>query len=589
MNNYYELTNRKIVLSIVLLFTLACHANAQYYEQIQMDSLQRIVDNPRTKDADRIDPLARLSRLYVSQGDSVNATKMLDQARTFAMREKDSKYMIYVYNQELINCIIVQPKKVTHAYQIIDSIYIAIEKTSDSEMQALGYNSIGFAKYYTNLEYDFDDYFKSLSLAEKLPEKSTKKYNIMVSAYFSMVDRYILKDTINAKKYLVLLQQAAEKSMNKNDLCSVLICKLRFDMLHSANDSTLINREFAVLENCISENRDKISSTKYGDALYVLLAAYTLFPNASYLKKLENHTETFKKMANNNPLCKDILLSIEAVLMYAQKNYDESINLLNQKNEFDKTNNTRVIFENYRNLAEIYSETKQYQQAVDALKKALDYQLQSVNSEMDEKHKLAEIKFGVEKQKLLIEQQHSEILIISVSAILVITILILLVWILNRQRKINKLEKEKVQLISQQAMEDNVKIGNKLIINATEMERKDRLIEKAKDMDKEQFSRAIRNEQKKSKLTSDYTKLFHEISPQFYKQLHEQAKPNKLSSNDMKYCAYISLRMNNKELANIMNVEYNTVVSQKYRLKKKLNLSENEDLEKVIIGFIHSS
>jgi DNA-binding CsgD family transcriptional regulator len=40
--------------------------------------------------------------------------------------------------------------------------------------------------------------------------------------------------------------------------------------------------------------------------------------------------------------------------------------------------------------------------------------------------------------------------------------------------------------------------------------------------------------------------------------------------------------VSNKELANIMNVDYTTLMMKKYRLKKKLNLSKDDDLEEFI-------
>ena len=79
--------------------------------------------------------------------------------------------MIYVYDRELNNSLNQNPRKITLAYQIIDSIYSAIKKTSDTEAQAVGYSVIGMMKNDINPEYDLDDTFKSLSLAEKLPEK----------------------------------------------------------------------------------------------------------------------------------------------------------------------------------------------------------------------------------------------------------------------------------------------------------------------------------------------------------------------------------------------------------------------------------
>jgi len=133
--------------------------------------------------------------------------------------------------------------------------------------------------------------------------------------------------------------------------------------------------------------------------------------------------------------------------------------------------------------------------------------------------------------------------------------------------------------------EENDKIGKRLITTVAELTRKDHLLGEAKHMDTKQLDKVIRQEQKTTTLTKDYAKLFYEISPKFYEWLNQQAAPNKLTNTDLKYCSYILLRMNNKELAHVLNVEYNTVVTQKYHLKKKLHLSKDESLDEFIVNF----
>ena len=590
MLKLHILLKMKRILSVVFFIIWTCGVNAQYYDKILKDSLQLIVDNPKTKDAERIDPLARLSRQYMNQGDSAVATELINKARTLAMREKDSKYMIYVYNQELINCLKAFPKKITRAYQIIDSIYIAIKKTSDPEAQALGYDYIGSAKYGTNPEYDLDDYFKSLAIAEKLPETSAKKYRILYDIYVRMYAKSLNTDKTSALKYMNLLQQAAEKSGDTGFLCSSKHIKLKFDLLNSRNDKNLISQEFATLDKFISENINKVEPGSYGRSVFTLIESYSAIPDDKYKKKLENYIETFRKIADNTVDCKMLLLAVEIhYSTYVQNNYTEALNLLYQKIKIDEINYPGDLVMDYELLAAIYSETNQYKQATEAWRNCVKYLLQYHSAKSDEQHQLAEVKFGVDKKEQQIKQQQSKILFISIPLVLVIIILMTLVWLLNNQRRINKLEKEKAQLIAQQKEADKHRLSKELIIHTNELNRKNRLIGKAKDMDKDQLDRALRYEQKKVKLTSDYIKLFNEANSEYFKRLQQQAHPNKLSSADLKYCAYISLRMSNKELANIMDVEYNSVVMHKYRLKRKLNLSENEDLEKFIIDIIPSS
>jgi len=572
--------------SIIVFMVLALGVNAKTYEQNEIDSLLRIVNSPDVEDADRIDPMTRLSKLYlIMQDDSIRSAEFLVRARRLAKREKDSKYMIYIYNQEILNCLNAFPRKITLAYNIIDSIYTAIKKTSDIEAQAMGYNYIGVAKFQTNPEYDFEDFFKALSLAEKLPEKSMKKYGIIFSFYYYTYQRYILTDPTRAKKYLSLMLQAAEKSENKNYLCSAMSSKLFFNILYSNTDKNLLAKEFAELENFISVNQQKIQPSDYGTAISTLLSANAYILDEQNEKKIDSHIENLKLMYGNSFNNQYTLLVVEIFYLNYKKKYKEAIELLHQKIKITETLYPNLLYADYQSLASIYLKTNQYKLAAETFEKSLDYHLQYESTKLDEHHQLAEVKFGVEKQKQQIEQQQRNLLIISFMVILVIIILLLFIVSLIRQKKIDRLEKENAKLTAEKAMAEKEKMSERLITSVAELERKNQLLNKAKDMDSTKLLKAIRREQTYSELTNDYTKLFQDIRTEFYLMLSQRAAPNKLSKTELKCCAYISLRMSNKEIANVMNVGYKTIASHKYNIKKKLHLTEEESLEDFIVNF----
>ncbi|WP_415328387.1 tetratricopeptide repeat protein [Chryseobacterium sp. MMS23-Vi53] len=69
---------------------------------------------------------------------------------------------------------------------------------------------------------------------------------------------------------------------------------------------------------------------------------------------------------------------------------------------------------------------------------------------------------------------------------------------------------------------------------------------------------------------------FREVYPDFYVKLLKHA-PN-LKDNDIMFCAYIRLNLSNKEIASFKNLTLRSTETTKYRLKKKLNLSEDTNL-----------
>lgn len=69
---------------------------------------------------------------------------------------------------------------------------------------------------------------------------------------------------------------------------------------------------------------------------------------------------------------------------------------------------------------------------------------------------------------------------------------------------------------------------------------------------------------------------FSETFPTFNKQL---LKINpQLSHSDLEYCALIKLKFDTKEIARYKNATLNSVISKKYRIRKKLNISTEENM-----------
>jgi len=73
---------------------------------------------------------------------------------------------------------------------------------------------------------------------------------------------------------------------------------------------------------------------------------------------------------------------------------------------------------------------------------------------------------------------------------------------------------------------------------------------------------------------------FEQINESFFDEL-KKLNPN-LTGNDYKLCALIKLNMSVKEMASVLNISPDSLKNARYRLKKKLNLKEEENLNIVI-------
>lgn len=75
----------------------------------------------------------------------------------------------------------------------------------------------------------------------------------------------------------------------------------------------------------------------------------------------------------------------------------------------------------------------------------------------------------------------------------------------------------------------------------------------------------------------DFKLYFEKINPQFLKQLSK--KHPHLTPKDLKYCCYVKMNMSNEDIRNILGINQESVRTHKYRLKKKMTLSGEQDLQ----------
>lgn len=78
----------------------------------------------------------------------------------------------------------------------------------------------------------------------------------------------------------------------------------------------------------------------------------------------------------------------------------------------------------------------------------------------------------------------------------------------------------------------------------------------------------------------NFKKYFEKVHPSFFTLL--QNRFPRLTTEDLKYCAYVKTHMSNKEIANLLNINAESVRTHKYRLKKKLGLPKEIELKDFI-------
>ncbi|RKR14089.1 hypothetical protein CLV91_0160 [Maribacter vaceletii] len=131
-----------------------------------------------------------------------------------------------------------------------------------------------------------------------------------------------------------------------------------------------------------------------------------------------------------------------------------------------------------------------------------------------------------------------------------------------------------------------LEIRNKeLTANALQIIEKDHTVNELLETIKEnipQKYKSLNNKYKQSneKLWNDFHLQFTKTNSEFYKRLLEIH--SKLTPNDLKCCALIKLKFDSKEMSQILGISLHSVHMARSRVRKKLNLSREENLSNYI-------
>lgn len=155
--------------------------------------------------------------------------------------------------------------------------------------------------------------------------------------------------------------------------------------------------------------------------------------------------------------------------------------------------------------------------------------------------------------------------------------------IVNQNEKIAKSElehkKRELAAISTNIVQENEQVSNIL----KDLKYYSSLLKSEKD--RNSFSPLIKSinrilsEKRKEDLYSDQ---FNAAYPGYLEYLTRTYTD--LTTSDLKLCTFLRMNLNTKEIAEIMGLSVRSVESRRYRLRKKINLSKNEDLVSNLIS-----
>lgn len=243
------------------------------------------------------------------------------------------------------------------------------------------------------------------------------------------------------------------------------------------------------------------------------------------------------------------------------------------------------LVESYNTLYKSYNEINDFQNALFYYKKHKELEDSLMNSDKIADINRLRIQHQVENEEArneIIQAKLRNRTIISFSTILfaifLITIFILLYSRYRLNKKVYKKEKEELNLTIDEQ-------NRRLVSQLMETKIKHRILDEAgslldaieKTKDQEELKRKVEEfkntVQKSNKVEDDWQKInfhFEKVHQDFFKKLLESHP--QLSTNDLKLCAYTKMNLSTKDIANLMNISYRSVQTNRYRIKKKMKL-----------------
>ncbi|MCL2246069.1 MAG: hypothetical protein FWC10_03035, partial [Lentimicrobiaceae bacterium] len=274
----------------------------------------------------------------------------------------------------------------------------------------------------------------------------------------------------------------------------------------------------------------------------------------------------------------------------------------------------------YYHISYVYEQQQQYEKALFYSKKSksLMLHLRSNLVAIETYQKYVNTFLEASKNELIIAEQtiklknKQEILIVFISVSSLLLILLILIYthkqnqlkisenreltaklehekrVQQYEKRQRKLEKEKQREVidakTRELTSYSMLVSNKNVILKQITDLSTQILE-----DKENSSKMAKkiNDIIQSNLDIDeewenFKMHFDNVHPLFFEKLKHTCV--NLTEENLRMCAYIKMRLTNKQISQLLHVVPNTIITSRYRLKKKLQLADDEDLDCFMAG-----
>lgn len=440
------------------------------------------------------------------------------------------------------------------------------DRSKDSVALPEIYQQLGWLYSFYKRDNEALKYFnRSISIRKKQLKIDQSMQTYILSNYFSIINLYRLNKNFEMVKIYLDSCNALQKNISKNLKSPYILAESGFV---DANDGNF----------------------------------------ESAFKKLETARQYFDK---NEKTYLIIIHELIGEVYKLNNELDKSIEHFNISIELSHKFNRHLNYlpKLYEELSRVYMKKRNFEKAYINLEKSKQLNDQIFGSKSLNNQHLLEIKdkYRIEKnkqeaslrqQRIADLEKEDEIWMLK-SVILIAAIIFIVVFSyrsINNLRTKHKNEKRLIEAKQQlyiQKQNDILELKNmELTEAALRLIEKDEFITSIKKklsgqkdhIDIKVINRILKSIQGSlGKNWDEFEAQFTQINQSFYKNL-QKSYPS-LSQTDQKICALVKLNFRSKDMAKLLGISVESVHTSRYRLRKKLGLTRNENLEEFISQF----
>ncbi|AEV99098.1 regulatory protein LuxR [Niastella koreensis GR20-10] len=609
---------------LVCLILLMCIAFVDTRAQFIVDSLSTRLTQKNLPPEERVTTMALLARAK-SITDIKSAMRIAEKALSLSRQLPDARYQALVYTHLVFLHFINEEMPLAH--KASDSALWYADKTSDRRIKGFAWFRKGWLQDIQAFDHEaMATYLQALKYLE-----GTDAYIYQSFVYYNMAGTYAAwDDLVNEKKYALLALQTARQSGDADELASayqamatwyhysykkqpekralldsaLFYNKTGIQLFAEHGDHIIIQSTLGVIALNTADLYEEYFPAKYKDTawhyLQIALNASLRTRQLSVLSACYAMMSDYEIAKGNYKKAEELLLTgISVFQSYAVDNPRSMAQFMEGLSKlYEKMGNPTAALKYYK---QFYS---QHQLLYDADKLAITNRLEAQYQSEKKEAALKTLRHTAALNRKL-NYLYISLAIASIIALLFIVrfFQLRLKATLHQQKLLENenaaaslharlKEEEAMRLQAEQQLlkERQERLQKELLAGSLQVEQKNELLQTLQKKIEEnknggavlkQINHIIDQDKRIDDTQASYKADFDNIHPEFFEKLKEKSS-NTLSRLDLKHCSYISLGLTNKEIAQRLGVAPKSILMARYRIKLKLGLGKEDDLDEYI-------